>query len=173
MKIVSFVAAVLAVSVSFTFAEEPKKLTIGECIEVYSALANLDAFDRVVKEGGTERVVKGQYRLGEARMTIALNMGALRPVIDAANKTRQQIIAEVGEGATTKPETMVKAQEMFDRAMKEPCPVSPGHIKIGDLNLGDGPDKNQIPPSVINGVMPIVDRIPPSVINGVMPIVDR
>jgi hypothetical protein len=111
-------------------AEDPQKLTIGDCVDLYVGLSSLDAYDRVVKEaGGAEKVVRGQYRLGDARMTVALNLGALKAIVDAANKTRQSILFEVGDGIPIKPtdeKLTAKAMAMFEAAMKQPCPVTPG-----------------------------------------------
>jgi hypothetical protein len=142
-------------------ADEPKKLTVGECVDIYIGLGNLDSYERVVKESGAEKVIRGQYRLGDARMTVALNMGALKPVAEAANKTRQEILLEVGDGKAIAPDdqkAVAKATAMFEAALKEPCPVTPGRIKLSDLKIGDSPEQNQIPPSVLSAIMPIVDR---------------
>lgn len=168
MKSAYLAAAGLVAATLCASAEEPKKLTMDECVNVYLGLANLDAFDRIVKDGSGEKVVKAQYKLGDARMTIALDQGVLRPIVDAANKTRQSLLAEMGPAPDDKTATAAEkaayakataeAVSSFEASMKEPCPVTPGRIKLSDLKIGDGPEQNAIPPSVLAAIMPIVDR---------------
>lgn len=169
MKAALLAAAGIAAATLSAWAEEPKPLSLAQCVELYMGLTYLDGYDRVVKESGNEKIVKAQYKLGESRMTVALNQGALRPIVEAANKTRQAMLADLGPAPDEKStaeqkaayaKALAAAMDTFERSMKEPCPVTPGRIKLGNLNLGDGPDQNQIPPSVISAIMPIVDGAP-------------
>ena len=161
MKIAFLAAAGMLAATSIASAEEPKRLTVEECVSIYIGLSALDSYQRVVKEPSGEKIISSQYKLGDARMTVALDMSALKPIAEAANKTRQAILAEVGEGEPVKPDdqkAIARAQAMFEASMKEPCPITPGRIKLSDLKIGDGPDQNAIPPSVLSAIMPIVDK---------------
>lgn len=151
MKIV--VASVTAFF-SMSIACHADPLTVGECLSIMSSLDLLDHYDDPVT--GKPR----QYKLGKARLTIALNMAALRHVREAVETTRTNLVQEIGNGGdikTNTPEYNKFSLTMRDVLLK-PCDVTPGHLKLSELKLGDGPEENAIAPSILSALAPILDQ---------------
>ena len=140
------------------FAQD--RLTVGKCLEIANGLDQLDGYPRVIKDGEKETTVQQQYKLGSVRYTIALNMAALKPVRESAERARQQIIVDINGGKTVMPNSpeMVRFLAEYQKVLDKPCEVTPGHIKVSDLKLGDGPTENAVPPSVLSVLYPILDN---------------
>lgn len=136
------ILAALCLCLSFASARADD-LTIGQCRAIYGALVGLD-----------------HYKLGAARMTIALDIAALTPIWQASEKARIGMIAEIAGGKDIQPGTPEYAAfvQRFDADLGKPCGLTLGHVKIADLKLGDGPDENAIPPTSLAAMVPIEDR---------------
>jgi hypothetical protein len=130
----------LFVTASVAVADD---LTIGQCRGIYIALTSLDRF-----------------KLGDQRLTVALDIAALTPMWRASEMERIAIANEVGGGKEIKPETAEWAMFMqsYDRVLDKACPVTLGRIKAAKLKLGDDEDQNAIPPTTLAALMPILDR---------------
>ena len=149
-------------SVSAVHAES---LTVEQCVSILTGLNALNCSG--MQLGGSCDKDAKSYKLGEARFTIAMAISALGPVLDAAQQAQRKFILELPAlpDATKAPDYTEKATKQSARIsenwalmMAKPCNVQPGHLKLSELKLGDGPDQNAIPPSVLAAFAPIVDK---------------
>jgi hypothetical protein len=88
-------------------------------------------------------------------------MAALRNISETVDKTRLGLIAEIGGGKSPQafdPSEIAKLNDQYRKVLEQPCNVKPAHIKVSDLHLGDGPEENAIPPSVIAALASILDQ---------------
>jgi hypothetical protein len=132
-------------------------MTVSECLNV---LAGLNALDYSGEQLGTRAVgLDGktvvpagtrQYTLGAARMTIALDIAALRHVADA-----MQIVSDGLLRENAKSQQDYTAQ--WHKALEQPCDARLQRLKQSDLKIGDGPNDNQIPPGVLSAIVSIID----------------
>jgi hypothetical protein len=159
------IAAMLVSSSAYAQSNEPAQLTVNQCLQVLSGLNALNYVGQQLPNGGTNEPrpqTTTQYKLGAARMTIALDIAALNAVQNAAQKAQQDIFNEVSGGKPTiqpyTPERGVYDSRITKEVLEKPCTVSPGRIKAADLKLGDGPDQNSIPPAVLSAILPIIDQ---------------
>lgn len=142
------------VVLSFGAARADDAMTIGRCLDVAAGLSALDHYD----DAATGK--PKQYKLGALRGPIGLNMAALRHVSESIEKARLGLIAEIGGGKAPQAfdsSEIAKLNEEYRKMLDQPCDVKPGRIKVTDLRLGDGPEDNAIPPSVIAALAPILD----------------
>jgi hypothetical protein len=160
MKVAATICLLVFGIVPAFAGESAVSLTMSECLSIHAGLNALDQYTVVVKENGQEKSISKQYKLGNARMTVALDMSALKSVADAAEKARTGLITEIGQGKDIKigtPEGK-KFTDQMQQWLDSPCSVKPGHIKLADLKIGDGDGENPIPPSVISALLPILDQ---------------
>lgn len=137
----------------------PKPLTVGQCMEILGGLTGLNSYDKVVGD----KIVPAQYKLGAARFTIVQNMTALRHVQEGLERARAGLVAEVAsliKGGDIKPNSpeLTKLTVAYQAMLDKPCDVTPGRIKRADLNIGDGPEQNAIPPSVESALDLVLDK---------------
>ena len=153
-----FAIAAIAISLAFPAHAEPKPLTVSQCLDVLAGLNALNYVGQQLSDAKPQGDAK-PYKLGAARMTIALDISALRPVADAAEKARQSLIGEISAGKPILPGTdeMKAFTAKWQDVLNGPCNVTPGHLKAADLKVGDGADENPIPPSVLSVLIPIID----------------
>lgn len=150
MKSLVYAAVAVAISLGTARADD---LTIGNCLDIAAGLSALDHFDDPTGK-------PKQYRLGALRITIGLNMAALRHVSETVDKARLGLVAEIGGGKAPQaldPSEIAKLNDEYRKILDRPCDVKPGRMKASDLHLGDSPEENAIPPSVIAALAPIID----------------
>lgn len=118
------------------------------------------------------------YKLGALRLPIAQNLAVLNEKLtvfrSAADSLRTEVVTDKPPAAlpaNPTPEQTAEhqaAQAKFDKenaqlATEEqklidtPQSIVLRHLSLADLNIGDGPDKNPIPPTVLALLGPIVD----------------
>lgn len=164
MRNIAIVASVLLASPA-----SAADLTVGQCLSILSGLNALNCVGQQL--GGTCDPHSPQYKLGASRYTIALDTSLLGPVFDAARRAQQQFVAEMPiipqpaagkaderEVAQARHDQDVAANNNWNKIADAPCGVAPGHLKLSELKLGDGPDENAIPPAVLGAIAPIIDR---------------
>lgn len=168
IKIVIIVASLLAAAPAV--ADDAKPLTVEQCINVLTGLTSLN-FNGQQLNDPTRPPDAKQYKLGPARVKIALDISALTPVLTAAQAAQQGYLAELPALPATEPnkaspehdaalaEQNKKAVANWQKLIKADCPVVPGHLNAADLKIGDGPDENQYPPNVLSAIAPIVDGL--------------
>lgn len=126
-----------------------------EAIALLPALTSLDGRQRVVLDGGVEKIVTEPYRFSaNTRMAIARNVAALQAEQVSFNAARNGIIMQMSGGAGKVPDDKVPAfQAELLSLMEADCDgVSMRKISEADLNLAENP----IPPSVLAELMPIL-----------------
>lgn len=159
----SLIAFLLMIPI--TPAQADDTLTLGQCFDINSGLHMLDSYERVIKDDKGEHSALAQYKLGNARITIALDQAALRPFSEALETTRQGIVAEIAQKYNIKPKEIeagsaanVEYLKQYSDARNQPCTVKLGRIPISELKLGDGEGQNAIPPGALALIAPIIDR---------------
>jgi len=137
-------------------------LSVDRCITILSGLNALNCVGQQI--GGQCPAGAGQYKLGTARYTIALDIAALGPVFDAARKAQQQFMAELPaapKSASGQPDDTnqtTRLQANWNGILAGRCTAELSHLKLSDLHLGDKADENAIPPAVLGAISPIVDK---------------
>ncbi len=132
-------------------------LTVSQCMLVSRGLSALDGVGATLEQAPPPGA--RQYNLGSLRWTVAKNQAQLQPVIDSFQKARGALLREVSGGSDPKPGTpeydrlIARLQEILDK----PCDVALARIPLASLKLGDEAGQNQIPPSVLAALAPIVD----------------
>lgn len=163
-------AIALAAALACTPASAGEPFTVEQCITILSGLNSLNWAGQQLNDQGRPADAK-QYKLGDARFTISEDIQALTGVLTVYQRAQQQFMAElppipsVDQNKPVPPEVQQMQADQNKRAianqiamLARPCNVTPGRLKLGELKLGDGPDQNAIPPSVLAAIAPIVDR---------------
>jgi hypothetical protein len=151
----------------FVFAAIPahaEGLTVEQCISTLTGLNALNCAG--MQLGGSCDKDSKSYKLGDARYTIAMDIAALGPVFDAAQQAQRKFILELpalpdakaADYTEKSTKQSARISENWAAIMAKPCNVQPGHLKLSELHLGDSPDQNAIPPSVLAAFAPIVDK---------------
>lgn len=162
LAVIALIASVAAPSFSAHAEDKPASLTVSQCLTVLRGLRSLSGYERVIKENGVERAIANQqYKLGDARLTISLNIGELNRTEDAVSRSRTALMAELMAGGELKdgtPQWLAFLSRLQAEILDRPCNVTLGRIKIADLKLGDGADQNAVPPTAIADILAILDR---------------
>jgi len=154
MKRLMIATAALIAAATPACAEPP--MTVAKCLQVYGALSSLDTYQKMV-DG---KPVAVPYRLGGAvRFTIAQAITSLRSLADATEKTRMQLLQEVGGGKQIEPGSpeLTKLNAEYTKVIEAPCGATIPKIKLSDLKLGDDEGQNPIPPGTLSLLMPVID----------------
>lgn len=130
--------------------------TIEQCQLVNIGLQQLDGYDRVVKDGQNERVVRQTYNLGPGlRLSIARNMEKLRRVDASLRQARLGVLQQFSGGESKVPDGNLIAYQAEDRKLMDaPCGEDLIRIKLDELKLSENP----VPASVLSVLLPIVDQ---------------
>jgi hypothetical protein len=147
------------------------KLTVEQCINILSGLNALNCVGQELNDYAACKPDSKQYKLGAARVAIAVDVAALTPVGDGANKEQQAFISDLPPLPAIEPGKTSSARDdavsvqnkalgaNWQKIISGPCPVTPGRIKFSDLNVGDGADQNPIPPTVLSHLVPLIDGL--------------
>lgn len=169
-------AAIAAVLCTAPAAAEDlaKLMTIEQCVTILTGLSSLNYAGQQLNDGAKAPDGAKQYKLGPARMSIALDISTLQPILTAAQRAQEDFAAKelpplptLSDGAkdaeraayaeaTAKRQAAITAN--WTKILLGPCTVAPGRLKASDLNLGDDSGQNQIPPSVLAAISPIIDK---------------
>lgn len=172
MRMVASLAFVLA-GTATSFADD---LTVRDCLQILAGLNSLNFVGQVTPQQPPPPDAKS-YRFGKPkdgetpiRLTMGFDINSLMSVQAAVTKSQQSFIDSLGPAPThdgDKPFTP-EQQRAWDRRQKDiqdngeatlnaPCSVAPGKLPASQLRAGDGDGDNQIPPSVIGVLKPIID----------------
>jgi hypothetical protein len=152
-------ALILAAAIIFTGSRaDADGLTVAQCLNVLNGLNSLNYAGQQLGEPKPPADAK-QYKLGELRGTISFNIAALAQTSDATQRARTALVKEAG-GGEIKPGTpeMERFLAAFQVVLDKPCDAKLARFKLSELRLGDEPDRNAIPPSVLGALEPIIDR---------------
>jgi hypothetical protein len=166
LVVVSFVGFATA-----ALADDVKPLTVEQCITVFNGLSSLSWAGQQLNEETSRRPADAkQYKLGEARFTISMDIAALSTVITAYQRAQRAAFDElpalpsVDQNKQIPPEVQQMKMDNDRRIAKiqndmmtRKCDVTPGRLKLSELKLGDGPDQNAIPPNVLAAFSFIID----------------
>jgi len=131
------------------------KIKSGEVIDLLTGLSSLDGYERVVKDGSNEKVMREFYTLkGGLRLTIAKNMNCLQVLAKAIRDARNGLIREHADGGDrVPPGKMVEYGEQERVLLDTEHEVDLETIRLSELSL----DKNPIPVSVIALISPLLE----------------
>lgn len=157
MKFAAFAIAFLVTSSAL--AQEEKPLTVNDCMTIAKGLSALGYVGQQLDDPRPVPADTKQYRFGAARLTIALDLAAIKPITDSFQSSYQQMIKEFGDGKPIQPNSpeMAKLMDAMQVALDKPCGLTLGRIKAADLKL-DGPDENAIPVNVLATFTRIIDK---------------
>jgi hypothetical protein len=151
MRSLILIAALL---LSTAAQAENVSLTVQQTRELYVALSSLDGYDKIVKDGASEKVVKTPYAFGGGlRLAIGRNLLAVSPTVQASIKASRDRFIQLSNGKDKLDgEALVKfqaeSQTMQDaRASLDVIKIKPTELKL---------DENPIPGSVIAGLQAIL-----------------
>lgn len=131
--------AILAIDPADASERKQITLSVNEMLGLSNALMALDGHDRVTKDGAREVIVKESYKFGPGfRLAVARNMTVLRHfIIDT-----QSVARSLGED-----------KQAIDKLGTEKHGIELIPIEELELKL----DVNEIPPSVLSGLSPILE----------------
>lgn len=154
------IVAVAVLAVAFLSPAHARKvdLTTEQSIVILDALMNkMDTYDKVVTEGGRDRVVKTFYQLeGNTRMAIARNIAALQIISKAAEKARGDLVAAMSQDGKISDEVTPKLNSEWRKILDTENPVDLIIISEGELKLKENP----YPPSLLATLLPILAALP-------------
>lgn len=130
------------------------KLTLQSALTIAAGLRSLDGYDRIVKDGERERVVREFYKLGGGlRLSIAMSLNKLDALQVAHQKTYSVLAMaaadEKGEIQPAKVAELTKAQNDMLDAEQE---IDLAPIEVAGLNL----DANPIPGTTLSLIQPLL-----------------
>lgn len=147
--------------------------TVEQCLTILAGLNALNCADQMI--GAQCDKGAKQYTLGPARLPISLATSALSNLANDINRAQQGFIAELptippaAQGKQDDPETAARrtdqskaVQKNWNALMTRACPVTLPRLKLTELNVGDGPGQNQIPPAVLGAISPMIDAGTPA-----------
>jgi hypothetical protein len=130
-------------------------MKIRDALMLAQALQALDGNMKIVKDGGQDKAIRVPYEFsGNVRFAIAKNINAIAPVNRTFSDARNALVRQFSGG---KEEVPAAAMPGFDAAVAELLDrdeeIETSPLSQLDLNL----DKNPIPPSVVAGLMPLLE----------------
>lgn len=135
-------------------ADQPK-LTVDQVASVTAGLSQLDTYDKTIKDGARETVVKQAYSFGGGlRWLIAGNLEKGRRVIKQYQEARAALVNSMAKDGKI-PDDKLQALNAEDRKMQEAvADVQFDRIRGDELKLNENP----VPASVLSLILPIVDQ---------------
>jgi hypothetical protein len=133
------------------------RLTIAQVANLLEAHKALDGYDRVVKDGNTEKVVKQPYEIGFGfSLLIAENVEALTAVVTRFNKERDKRVLRYSGGETSlQLPSGSDAAKAFSKEMHEASELE-HDVDLHLINFDElKGDVNKYPPSLLAGLMPV------------------
>lgn len=162
------IGAAIIISIAAPAAAQDH-FTVEQCLTILAGLNALNCADQMI--GAQCDKGARQYSLGPARLPIALAVSGLSNLANDTNRAQQGFIAELptippaAPGKQDDPETAARrtdqskaVQKNWNALMTQACPATLPRLKLIELNIGDGPGQNQIPPAVLGAIAPIIDQ---------------
>lgn len=152
MKQIVLIAAALAFAVP---ARAEDDLTVKTCLEILAGLNSMNFSGQSSPTAPAPPDAKPYRLAGSARMTMAFDISELSRVQAASQKAQGEFDKTLDQ---KEPDRQKQLDANWQSILAAPCNVVPGRVKESDLHLGDGPNDNAIPPSVLAVIVPIIDR---------------
>lgn len=144
---------------SKTELQPSTQLTVTQLQEINTVLRALDGYQGTDKSGASAPM---QYKLGDLRWNISDDEKIIKTILDEVEMGRVALSKEKFPQGTPTPGTpefneFVKSDSgykefitVYQKRLEEKHSVTLEHLSKKLLNVGDAPDKNPIPPSVIS-----------------------
>jgi hypothetical protein len=131
------------------------RLTLGQVIDVYNGLSQLDKYDDVCKDGATEKICPRWYKFDmTTRTTIVLDIAEARRIVDAWRTAQNALVSELsGGGAKVPDDRQQEYQAKLREALDKPSDVVFGKLRRAELKLNENP----IPANVLVLLLPIIE----------------
>jgi hypothetical protein len=168
MKATPALASAIAVLIALgspvvSFSADAPKLRARDAMALAQALRELDGRKQVVKVNGQDTIVVTPWEFGSGslRLRIANDLAILSAVEQQMTTIRAAIFREVTKGGSQtdippgSPEAAAFMKQ-FEDALNQPAAGTQdlARIKASELRL----DRNEIMPSVLEGLRPILDQ---------------
>ena len=164
------IVVIAAVAFPIAAIAQPAPFTVEQCINLYGGLNSLNCAGEQLNDPSSCKSDSKQYNLGAGRITVAVDLAALSPVVNGAQREQQGFVASLPplpKAEPGKPDSADRLDATTDQTkqasvhwrsiLDAACPVSPGHLKADDMKIGDGDGKNAFPPSVLGALAPLID----------------
>jgi hypothetical protein len=115
------------------------RLTTQSALNLFNGLAALDGYDRVVKKGDDEIVVRGHFKFsGTFRRLLGRNMTNLRVEIDHYEKAHNALIEQLADGGNVvPPEKLADFAAQKNALLNEEVEVDLKQFSESELNLDE------------------------------------
>lgn len=162
---------------ALTLPAHTEQLTVRQCYDAYNGLLSLEKKVVTDERTGQQRIEPTNYKLDDAFWPIARDMTILRPLAETVERGRAQIEVDVSTTTNARGEKvhqsiMPGTPEAVDREarvvklMDQPCGLAAESLlkfPLSALHVGSGKDQNNIPPSVISVLAPLLQMDLPRV----------
>jgi len=155
MRVAIAIATIFIASAAWAGnAVESIDMTNAQARELFIALSNLDGYDRVVKDGASEKVAKTPYQFGGGfRLAVGRNLAAAKSVVDPFDTAQKALFLQYANGADKlSGDAQVKFSTELDKLLAAHVRLELVKFKSDELKLNDNP----IPGTVIQGLQPIL-----------------
>jgi len=145
-------ALALAPALALPVRAETISLSLADAINILAALEQLDGYDKVVKDGAAERVVKISYQLsGQIRLAIAKDLTHLRSALEMFKIARAGKIEEiVGANGTLPPGSEAETKLGKEITLMLSSKQNFDLVRLSSADLGLlPPSNNPIPATVL------------------------
>jgi len=133
---IRLIAALITIGLSAPAFAAEISLPVNDIVAIGNALVSLDGYDRSVKDGTQDRVIKEPYKFSPGvRLTIARDLTAVKAVVADVQATARGL-----------------DKAAIDKLGLEKQPIVLAPILTKDLSL----DQNPIPPSVLSALNPVI-----------------
>ena len=150
---------------------DPAPMTVEQCLTILNGLNSLNYAGQQLGDTSKAPADAKQYKFGKARIAIGFDIYQLSQVQAVMQDQHNAFLLKLPPLPATqqgKPDSdRVDAAQAQNRAsqgdfqnlVSQPCPVTPGHVRADDLKIGDDPESNAIPPSVLGAIYSIIDGL--------------
>jgi hypothetical protein len=145
----------IAFAAMFSTASFAADLTVEQVVVVANGLAQLDGYEKVVKDGAQEKVVKVPYNFGGGlRWSIAGNLEKGRAVAKRYEDSRKAVFDQMAKDGKIPAEKEQVFTDELRKILDKPADIQLDHFKRDELKTQENP----IPGSVLSLLLPIVDQ---------------
>lgn len=148
--------AVPAVVVADSEKTREVKLPMSRILGLANALAALDGYEDVVKDGAAEKVVRRAYKFEPGlRTSISRNITTLRPLLEGYNKEQSDLLVSITGGTLPAPNTPETARFNIEsnRVLAVEWKLNLFILRETELKM----EVNPIPGTILSNLDPIME----------------
>jgi len=154
MRAVIFALAFLTLAAPASAADAPS-LTVEQVIQIGNGIAALDGYDKIVKDGASEKSVHVPYQFGGGlRLLLASDLDKARTVIKRYQDAVQALFSAMQKDGKIPDASLAQYTAEQRKMLDQPADVQLARIKADELKLSENP----IPSSVLSNLVPILDQ---------------